>query len=238
MISKRYKDIFERYIHRGEPTPLTIGTLVVCALCFLIIIVATFTQISFSHPWVGEEGTKEVLYNPMVPAMIFIIYILGVRYSLLTFGIYLAVGLFGWPVFVYGGGPGYIQNYFFGYFLGFVLAILISGTIFNINRSIKTRLMAALFGVLSIHIFGLAYSVILAIFKVIDFNLIIPIVNAVSISKIIYDVLFSFAVVLLAPYVKNILWICMKPKADKLKNVSKRNKIICDDVYQHRQNYN
>lgn len=238
MINKRYKDIFERYIHKGEPTPLTIGTLVVCALCFLITIVATFSQLSFSHPWFTETGSKQVLYNPMVPAMVFVIYVLGVRYSILTFGIYLITGLFIWPVFAYGGGLGYVQNYVFGYLLGFILAILISGTIFNINRRIKTRFLAALFGVLSVHICGCIYCIILAIFQVIDFNLIGPIVKTVSLNKIVYDILFSFIVVLLAPYIKNILWICMKPKADKLKNISKRNKVIRDNIYQHRKNYN
>ena len=50
-INKRYADIFEQYIHRGEPTPFTIGTLLVCAMCFLLLLIATFTQINFSHPW-------------------------------------------------------------------------------------------------------------------------------------------------------------------------------------------
>lgn len=238
MISKRYKDIFERYIHRGEPTPLTIGTLVVCALCFLILIVATFTQFNFSHPWLDENFSlcdKLVAYNPIIPAIIFIICILGKNYSLLVFFIYLIVGLFVWPIFAYGGGISYFQNYLFGYFLGFILAILISGTIININRNIKTRLLAALFGVISIHLCGLIYCIILAIFKVIDFNLIFSIVNVISASKIIYDLIFSSIVILLAPYIKNILWVCMKPKADnKLKNVCKRNNIISNDIYQHR----
>ena len=84
MINKRYKDIFNQYIHKGEATPLSIGTLVVCALCFLILIVATFTQINFTHPWfkfvpgAGFSSFSQVVsYSPLLPAMIFIIYILG-----------------------------------------------------------------------------------------------------------------------------------------------------------------
>ena len=151
----------------------------------------------------------------------------------------MLTGFFIWPIFAYGGGLGYFHNYLFGYFLGFIIAILISGTILNIDRKIKTRLLAAMFGVISIHICGLIYCVFLAIFRIIDFNLIFSIVNVISLSKIIYDILFSFLVVLIAPYIKNILWVCMKPKTDnKLKNVSKRNKIISDNIYQHRQYYN
>ncbi len=240
MISKRYKDIFDRYIHKGEPTPLTIGTLVVCALCFLILLVSTFTQINFSHLWLVEGAIdyKEVAYNPIVPCMIFIIYILGGHYSMLVFVVYLLTGLFVWPIFVYGGGLGYFQNYLFGYFIGFVFAIVISGTILNINQTLKTRLCAALFGVLAIHTCGFLYCVVLAMFKVIDFNLVLPIVSIISFDKIVYDILFSLVAIAFAPFFKNIFWICMKPKADRLKNISKRNKIIRDNINEHRQYYN
>ena len=71
-MNKRYKDILQQYIHRGEATPLSIGTLVVCGLCFLILIIATFTQINFAHPWmkfIANDGfvsfMKHVSYSPL-----------------------------------------------------------------------------------------------------------------------------------------------------------------------------
>lgn len=248
-INKRYRDIFAQYIHKGEPTPLSIGTLAVCAVCFLILIAATFSQITFVHPWFrfGLDGggieyyLKSVSYNPQTPAMIFIIYILGQRYSFLVLFAYLITGFFIWPVFVFGGGFEYIHNYLFGYLLGWIFAILISGTMFKINQLLKTKILGAVFGVISIHICGFLYCILLAIFKVIDFGLIFPIVNAISGSKIIYDIIFSIIAVLIAPYIKNIFWICMKPKAEgkkKLKNIRKRNQIIGNDVNQAGQYYN
>ena len=247
MINKRYKDIFDQYIYKGEPTPLTIGTLVVCALCFLLLIIATFTQINIIHPWLKldpSEGinfcTKNILYTPQIPIMLLIIYILGKYYSLIMFIFYLIVGFFIWPIFVFGGGLSYIQNYLFGYFLGFVVAIFIAGTILQLNNSLKNRLLAGFLGVISIHICGFLYCVILAMFKVIDFNLIFPIVNVVTMNKIIYDIIFSILTLLIAPYIKDVLWICMKPKPDskkKLKNSRKRNQIIRDNINQHRQDY-
>ena len=82
-ISKRYKDILEEYIHKGESTPFTIGTLVVCGLCFLLLIIATFTQFNISHPWFNYiEGQgfvytiKTIPYNPQFPIIILITYIL------------------------------------------------------------------------------------------------------------------------------------------------------------------
>ena len=218
MINKRYKDIFEQYIHKGESTPLTIGTLVICALCFLMILIATFTQITFSHPWFEYiKGTgfapafKNVVYTPQIPVMIFIIYILGRKFSYLTFITYLIMGFFIWPVFIYGGGLDYIQNYLFGYLIGFVFAVLLSGTILKYSQSIKFRLLAAIVGVITIHIVGFIYCIILAIFRVIDFGLIFPIASAMS-GKFFYDVIFSSIALMIAPYIKNIFWICMKPK--------------------------
>ena len=224
MINKRYKDIFEQYIYKGEPTPLTIGTLVVCALCFLLLIIATFTQINFSHPlpeYIKGIGFvlsfKNVTYTPQIPIMIFIIYILGKKYSYITFTAYLLTGFFIWPIFIYGGGIDYIQNYLFGYLLGFIFAILLSGTILRLNHSLKFRLISAITGVITIHTIGFIYCIILAIFRIIDFNLILPIVKAMS-NKFIYDLIFSTIVLAIGPYIKSILWICMKPKPNSKKN--------------------
>ncbi len=232
MINKRYKDIFQQYIHKGERTPLTIGTLVVCGLCFLILIVATFTQINFSHPWsklLPGEGfvsfTKIVSYSPLLPAMIFIIYILGKSYSTLMFACYMIVGFFIWPIFVFGGGFDYLQNYLFGYMLGFIFAIAIAGYILNISQNFKYRILAAVFGVLAIHICGFLYCILLAIFRVISFGLVIPILTEISLGNILYDIIFSILIILIAPYIKNVLWTCMKPKPDKPKRIKKEIKI-------------
>lgn len=226
--NKRYKDIFQQYIHKGEATPLSIGTLVVCGLCFLIMIVATFTQINFAHPWmklVPMEGfvafSKQVSYSPLLPAMIFIIYILGKSYSILTFSLYLLIGFFIWPIFVFGGGLDYLQNYLFGYMLGFFFAITIISYILKISRNVLYRIFAAIFGVLAIHISGLFYCILLAIFRVISFGLVIPILTEISLGNILYDIIFSILIILIAPYIKNILWTCMKPKMDRKKKIRK-----------------
>lgn len=223
-VSKRYVDIFERYIHRGEPTPFTLGTLVVFALCFLILIVATFSQFNFSHPWfeyvkgIGFRYTlKQVAYTPQIPAMLFIIYILGRNYSIILFIAYLLIGFFVWPIFAFGGGLGYAQNYLFGYFLGFIFAIIISGTILMKSQKLNYRMVSSLAGVFSIHTCGFIYCLILAIFKIIDFSLIFPILSILSGKKIVYDIIFCSLIFLIVPYIKNILWICMKPKPDKPK---------------------
>ncbi len=229
--NKRYKDIFEQYIYKEQKTPLTIGTIVVCGFCFLLLIIATFSECSISIPHLnfhdGIELTfNKINYSPRIPVMIFIIYLLGRNYSLLVFLLYLIIGFFVWPIFVFGGGISYIQNYLFGYFLGFIFAIFISGNILNKSQNAKSKLLAGLFGVLSIHFCGLIYCIILALFGVIKFSIIIPIILTISAGKIIYDLFFSIGVLFIGPYIKNIFWICMKPKPDKkkLKNEKFKNK--------------
>ena len=209
------------YIHKGEPTPFTLGTLVIFAFCFLILIIATFSQLHFSHPWfinlegVGIElAVKNVQYIPQIPAMLFIIYMLGKNYSIILFILYLLIGFFVWPIFAFGGGLGYAQNYLFGYFLGFIFAIISVSFILKKSINLKNRLLGALVGVLSVHITGFIYCILLAIFKVIDFSLIMPIVNTISGTNIIYDIVFSLLLFSIIPYIKNVFWICMKPKAD------------------------
>ncbi len=214
--NKRYKDIFSQYIYKGEPTPISIGSLVVLGFCFVLLIIATFSQIDIPIPNFQGE-TKSVSYMPTIPIMIFIIYLLGRNFSIILFTLYLLIGLFWLPIFLFGGGIENFQNYIFGYFLGFLPAIIISGTILNICQNIKARLLSAILGVFSIHITGLIYCLVLTIFKVINFSIIVPIFQALTLHRFLYDLLFSVIIILVAPYIKNIFWICMKPKMDRKK---------------------
>ncbi len=216
LISKRYKDIFAQYIHKGEPTPLSVGTIAVLGLCFLLLIIATFSQFSFNF------AAHNISYSPLIPIMLFIIYILGINYSFLLFILYLLTGFFVWPIFVFGGGVEFVQNYLFGYIVGFALAIFIAGFIFNLSQTIKTRLVATFCGILTIHFSELFYCIILAILKVIKFSLVIPIISKIILSNILLDILFSFILILLAPYIKNVLWTCMKPKYETKKQKERK----------------
>ncbi len=238
MFNKRFQDIFSQYIYRGEPTPHTLGTLCIVALCFLILIVATFTQLSFLVPTVVFEDEilidlKETLYSPLIPAMVFIIYLLRKNYSFLMYVIFLLTGFFIWPIFVYGGGLGYVQNYIFGYVIGFGVAIIVEGNVLNVSQTLKNRMKAAIKGVITIHITAIIYCVILALFKVIEFHMVLPIVSVASANNIFYDIVFSCILLFVAPFIKNILWICMKPRLDrtKLKNIRIREQIISNDIY-------
>ena len=62
-MNKRYKDLFQKLIYRGEKIPFSFGTLAVVAFCVLLIIISTFVRIEILHPWLikNPNGDFEVL---------------------------------------------------------------------------------------------------------------------------------------------------------------------------------
>jgi len=224
IISKRYKDIFKQYLYKSGSTPFTLGTIVVCIFCFIMLLISSFTQFVISHNWFTfsfSEGfniiRKMVPYGPQIPLVVFIIYLLGKRYSYAVFGLYLLIGLFVWPILVFGGGMEYFKNYLCGYFLGYFLAVFTTGSMISYSQTVLARVIAAFLGVFSIHAVGMTYCVLLAIFGKLEFSMIFPIVKAITFAKIQYDLLFTILLLLAGPYIKSVFWVCMKPKINKKK---------------------
>ena len=56
-MTKRISKQLNSFKYNGEPIKITIGTLLLTAFCVLLLIMATFTQITFSHflPPVNEN---------------------------------------------------------------------------------------------------------------------------------------------------------------------------------------
>lgn len=225
-MNKRIRGEFEEIVYRGEKTPFSLGTLVVVCLCLLLLIVVTFTQLNLTHYWpVGLEdtifgfGTKNYMYIPQIPVVLFIAAILGARFGSLVIILYLLIGFFIWPVFALGGGLGYIKSYFFGYILGYFFAIVFASRVLYYDKfSIKSMLYASLIGVLSIHFCGILYTAILGLFHLVNFAFIMEALSTLNGDKVIYDIVFSFIFIALSIPVKSILWLMMKnysrPKRD------------------------
>jgi biotin transport system substrate-specific component len=57
--------------------------------------------------------------------------LLSPRYSLLSVGAYVFIGLIGVPIFSQGGGIGYVVNPTFGYLLGFLVSAPLMGLLFQ-----------------------------------------------------------------------------------------------------------
>ena len=105
--------------------------------CSFLLMAATFIQINITHFIIpldifsNKALTKaDFLYTysiiPQVPAVMFIVGLLGRRLGLTSIVIYILTGLFLLPVFALGGGARYILEPGFGY----IIAYFIVGRVF------------------------------------------------------------------------------------------------------------
>ncbi len=224
-MNKRLVGEYREFIFKGEKTPFSLGALAVAVFCTVLLIVATFTKLDVNYWWpvFGDEGLTFVLKKyplvPQIPVIMATAAILGARFGTLVMLFYLLIGFFLWPVFGFGGGIGYVKSYFFGYILGFFIANIFVGRILSHKYSLMHMLYASVIGVLSIHICGILYSLILELFK---FSGVAPNFKTL-LSHITYDTVFSFAAIVLVKPVKYILWIAMK-------NEPKRQKVVKEEI--------
>lgn len=216
-MNKRFKEQIDDFIYRGQKTPFSIGTLVVCFLCLLFMIVATFTQINVSHIWPSTDAAGDFIfknithpYVAQIPVVIFIAAILGPRFSFLVILMYLITGFFIWPVFALGGGLSYVKSGLFGYILGYIFAVIPVGKILEKNYNLKNIILASLVGVIVIHICGMLYCTILALLKVVSFSYVSAAIHSIGGIKTLYDIVISFILLIVAIPAKMVLWIAMK----------------------------
>ena len=144
-MSKRVAKQINSFKYKGEPIRITVGTLVLTAMCVLLIIVATFTQVTLKHPYIPFDSLsflavetnenailhhfiKSYKYIPQIPVVFFIVALMGRKFGLLAILMYIFLGLI-FPIFALGGGISYFFEYGFGYILAFLPAIFFAGTL-------------------------------------------------------------------------------------------------------------
>ena len=128
-----------------------------------LVIIPLFTVLMFA-------GAR--ISIPMLPGIPFSLQLLfavltGLFLKPISAGIsqvlYVALGLFGLPVFAAGGGLGYVLKPSFGYILGFIPAAIVASILFRKFKfngylsSIFSSFIAALVG----YVFGITYSFLL-----------------------------------------------------------------------------
>ncbi len=123
--------------------------LVLSSLMLCLIILGAFIKIP--TPYVPL--TLQVMFVNLIAL------ILPRRYSLLTTGSYLILGIMGLPIFAKGGGVSYILNPTFGYIIGFVIASFLSSLFLDSfgRNSIKNYTIATVINLFIIYILGLSY---------------------------------------------------------------------------------
>ena len=145
-MSKRVADQINSFKYKGEPIKITLGTLVMTVLCIILLIIATFTQITVHHPYIpsdilyylGQEHSEmEILkhmiksydYIPQIPMIFFIVALMGRKFGITSIVLYIILGMF-FPIFALGGGISYLFEYGFGYifpryiYTGLIIEIL------------------------------------------------------------------------------------------------------------------
>ena len=55
-MSKRVAKQLNSFKYKGEPIKITLGTLILICVCVLLLIMATFTQLTIMHPYI-PSGT-------------------------------------------------------------------------------------------------------------------------------------------------------------------------------------
>ena len=224
-MTKRIESQFKKIRNKKDKVRFTLGTLALVALCTFLIIIATFTQLSIYHyilpldmifhPIKFATGSEAVIqtrfvdYIPQVPVIAYIAALLGPIYGLLSVLIYIGLGLSFFPVFALGGGIKYVLQYSFGYIIAYLPAVVIMSKVLKRDFSYKYVLKACFLGVLTIHLVGIFYTIILGLIKREPYQFLLEWIAFQSVSKFIYDFIFSFFAVLMARLTKKILWIIM-----------------------------
>lgn len=225
-MTKRIKKQLNKFKYENQPLRLNLGVLVLIGLCTFLIVIATFTQFDFNHfiipmdafsyfgadfknPSVMEHFIKHYRYIPQLPAIMFIVALLGRRFGIASVLIYILVGLFLAPVFALGGGLEYVFQYGFGYILAYIPAIFFAGSILKSGLSYRNMAQATFVGILTVHIVGILYFLFIATLHRENGSFILGWIAAQSGSKIMYDLLFGFLAMVLAKYTKKALWVAI-----------------------------
>ena len=206
-MSKRVAKQINSFKYKGEPIRITLGTLVLTALCILLIIIATFTQITLKHPYfpldtfsflaqdvndyeIMHHFIKSYKYIPQIPTIFFIVALLGRKFGILSIIGYIILGLF-FPIFALGGGISYLFEYGFGYILAFIPAIFFAGTLLKSKPDLLRVCLIAVIGVLIIHILGILYMLFIATLRHAPMDMIMSWIATQSGVQIFYDIFFA-----------------------------------------------
>ncbi len=225
-MTKRIETQLSKFKYQNQSLRFNLGVLVLVGLCSFLIVIATFTQFDFHHfiipldflryidsdfknPAIMAHFIKHYRYIPQIPAIMFIVALLGRRFGIASVLIYILVGLFWIPVFALGGGIDYVFQYGFGYILAYIPAVFFAGSILRSGLTYRNMAQATLVGVLTIHLFGILYMLFMATLQKESSSLILGWIAAQSGAKILYDLLFGFIAMVLAKITKKILWVAI-----------------------------
>ena len=224
-MSRRVEKELNSFRYKGEPVKIRLGTLVMTGLSIILIIVATFTQITVKHPYLPLDALsylsqdltdinvlkhfiKTYDYIPQIPVVFFILALMGRKFCILSIIGYIILGLF-FPVFALGGGVSYLFEYGFGYILAFLPSVFFAGTLLKGKTDYLRIPVIALVGVVTIHLLGILYMLFVSTLRHAPAELITSWISSQSGVQIIYDIFFTIIAIIIGKQARKLLWIVM-----------------------------
>lgn len=132
-------------------------SIVLCGMFTALIAAGAFIRI----PIPMVPFTLQVLFTNLAALL------LGKKRGLISVALYIFIGLVGIPIFVSGGGPGYIFQPTFGYLIGMAVGAYIAGSIVEKgNNDMKTYITASFVNLVIIYLLGMVYYYIVARFYI------------------------------------------------------------------------
>lgn len=195
--------------HREIKIPMTNLVLIFCSILFLIA--STFINLNIKHYIIPFDlftnkalCSDNFIYSfwivPQIPAVMMICSVLGKRMAVTTMILYILAGLLFVPIFGLGGGITYFSEFGFGYILAYVPTVVFAGNILYKRYSFPNMIKASILSVLMIHLIGILYMLLIALFKHADGSFVSGWITAQSGLKIIYDIILSFLAIMIGKY--------------------------------------
>lgn len=130
--------------------------MVICTFFSVLIAVGAFIKI----PIPVVPFTLQFLFTTLAGI------ILGSKKGAISVGVYIFIGLCGFPIFTNGGGIGYILQPTFGYIIGFLVGTYLTGKIVESSKKItfKRLLIAGFVGLMAVYTLGMIYYYIISNF--------------------------------------------------------------------------
>ena len=224
-MSKRVAEQINSFKYKGEPIKITLGTLVMTVLCVILLIVATFTQITVHHPYIPSDALyylgqdhsdmellkhfiKSYDYIPQIPMIFFIVALMGRKFGITAIVLYIILGMF-FPIFALGGGISYLFEYGFGYILAYLPAIFFAGTLLKGKTDYLRIPVVSLVGVITIHVLGILYMLFISTLRQAPWEIVSSWITSQSGVQMLYDIFFTIIAVILGKQLRKLFWIVM-----------------------------
>ena len=168
------------------------------------IIISTFLPLYISIP--SNKSFIQTFQIPItwqVPTIIFLTILFTGEVVYKAFAIYILIGIFILPVFYDGGSLGYLLTPNFGYLIGIFPLIKTINKLNNKNQiTIKEFIKYSIFSLVIMHTVGILFTLVqLILFNRI--NLISYMIGKYTLSKITFEILLLFPIlILLKPFKK------------------------------------